>query len=56
MLLLVAIEGLDSAQVAAVLNIRPDAARQRLARARAALAELVGVAATPHPGAKRMTS
>lgn len=55
-LLLVAIEGLDSAQVAAVLNIRPEAARQRLARARAALAELVGVPATPHAGAKRMTS
>ena len=37
-LLLVGVEGLDVAQAAAVLAIRPDAARQRLARARAALA------------------
>src|SRR3569623_1363273 len=53
-LLLVAIEGLDPARVAAVLDLRPDAARQRLARARAALAELI--AAPPQPRAKRMTS
>ena len=33
------VEGLEVAQAAAVLEIRPDAARQRLARARAALAE-----------------
>jgi RNA polymerase sigma-70 factor (ECF subfamily) len=39
MLLLVGVEGLEVAQAAAVLSIRPDAARQRLARARAALAE-----------------
>ena len=39
MLLLVGVEGLDVGQAAAVLSIRPDAARQRLARARAALAE-----------------
>lgn len=38
-LLLVGVEGLDVAQAAAVLAIRPDAARQRLARARAALAD-----------------
>ena len=38
-LLLVGVEGLDVAQAAAVLEIRPDAARQRLARARAALAD-----------------
>jgi RNA polymerase sigma-70 factor (ECF subfamily) len=38
-LLLVGVEGLEVAQAAAVLSIRPDAARQRLARARAALAE-----------------
>jgi RNA polymerase sigma-70 factor (ECF subfamily) len=42
MLLLVGVEGLDVAQAAAVLEIRPDAARQRLARARAALAEALG--------------
>ena len=38
-LLLVGVEGLEVGQAAAVLSIRPDAARQRLARARAALAE-----------------
>ena len=38
-LLLVGVEGLEMDQAAAVLSIRPDAARQRLARARAALAE-----------------
>ena len=38
-LLLVGVEGQDVAQAAQVLSIRPDAARQRLARARAALAE-----------------
>jgi RNA polymerase sigma-70 factor (ECF subfamily) len=41
-LLLVGVEGLDAAQAAAVLAIRPDAARQRLARARAALAAALG--------------
>jgi RNA polymerase sigma factor (sigma-70 family) len=39
---LVGVEGLEIAQAAAVLAIRPDAARQRLARARAALAEALG--------------
>jgi RNA polymerase sigma-70 factor (ECF subfamily) len=38
-LLLVGVEGLEVNQAASVLSIRPDAARQRLARARAALAE-----------------
>jgi RNA polymerase sigma factor (sigma-70 family) len=42
MLLLVGVEGLEIAQAAEVLAIRPDAARQRLARARAALAEALG--------------
>jgi RNA polymerase sigma-70 factor (ECF subfamily) len=47
-LLLVGVEGLEIAQAAEVLEIRPDAARQRLSRARAALAEaLVSDAATP---------
>jgi RNA polymerase sigma-70 factor, ECF subfamily len=41
-LLLVAVEGLEPTQAAAVLGLRPDAARQRLARARAQLAELLG--------------
>src|SRR5262245_58142405 len=44
MLLLVGVEGLEVGQAAAVLSIRPDAARQRLARARAALAEALEVA------------
>jgi len=38
-LLLVGVEGLTTERAAAVLDLRPDAARQRLARARAALAE-----------------
>jgi RNA polymerase sigma-70 factor (ECF subfamily) len=41
-LLLIGVEGLEVAQAAAVLEIKPDAARQRLARARAALAEALG--------------
>ena len=43
-LLLVGVQGLEIAQAAVVLSIRPDAARQRLARARAALAEALGEA------------
>ena len=43
-LLLVGVEGLDVGQAAEVLSIRPDAARQRLARARAALAEALDAA------------
>jgi RNA polymerase sigma-70 factor, ECF subfamily len=50
-LLLVGVEGLDVNQAAAVLAIRPDAARQRLARARAALAAALddAEAAAPAP-------
>ena len=40
--LLVGIEGMQPTEVAEVLNIRADAVRQRLARARAQLAELLG--------------
>jgi len=40
--LLVGIEGMQPAEVADVLGIRADAVRQRLARARAQLAELLG--------------
>ena len=53
-LLLSAVEGLDSAQVAAVLGIREDAARKRLSRARAELAEwLEKRDATKRKGAPR---
>jgi RNA polymerase sigma factor (sigma-70 family) len=38
-LLLVGVEGLEPSQAADVLGIEPDAARQRLARARAQLAD-----------------
>jgi RNA polymerase sigma-70 factor (ECF subfamily) len=50
-LLLVGVEGLDVGQAAEVLAIRPDAARQRLARARGALAEALGPADAEHPTA-----
>jgi RNA polymerase sigma factor (sigma-70 family) len=40
--LLVGVEGLAPAEVAEILGLRPDAVRQRLARARAHLAELLG--------------
>jgi RNA polymerase sigma-70 factor (ECF subfamily) len=40
-LLLVAVEGLSAAQAAEVLGVKPDALRQRLSRARAALASLL---------------
>jgi RNA polymerase sigma-70 factor (ECF subfamily) len=40
--LLVGIEGLQPTEVAEILGVRPDAVRQRLARARAQLAELMG--------------
>jgi len=43
-LLLVGVEGLSTDRAAQVLAIRPDAARQRLARARAALAEALRAA------------
>lgn len=41
-LLLVVVEGLEPAAAAAVLNIRPEALRQRLARARATLHTTLG--------------
>jgi RNA polymerase sigma-70 factor (ECF subfamily) len=40
--LLVGVEGLQPAEVAVILGLRPDAVRQRLSRARAQLAELLG--------------
>ena len=45
LLLLVGVEGLEIARVATILELREDAVRQRLTRARAALAEELG--ATP---------
>lgn len=54
-LLLVAIEGLDTTRAAVVLDIRPDAARQRLARARAALADAVHAQARPPASLARRT-
>ena len=44
-LLLVGVEALSVEQAAAVLELRPDAARQRLARARAALSESLAASA-----------
>lgn len=41
-LLLTAVEGLETAEVAAVLGLREDAVRKRLSRARAELTELLG--------------
>lgn len=40
--LLVGVEGMQPSDVAVILELRPDAVRQRLARARAQLAELLG--------------
>lgn len=40
--LLVGVEGMQPTEVAGVLGLRPDAVRQRLARARAQLSELLG--------------
>ncbi len=40
--LLVGVEGLQPAEVAVILGLRPDAVRQRLARARAELAQALG--------------
>jgi RNA polymerase sigma-70 factor (ECF subfamily) len=45
-LLLVGVEGLALDRAAAVLDLRPDAARQRLARARAALTERLAAGGT----------
>jgi RNA polymerase sigma-70 factor (ECF subfamily) len=55
-LLLVGVEGLDVNQAAAVLAIRPDAARQRLARARAALAEALGEGDVAAPAAPELAA
>ena len=52
-LLLVGVEGLEVAQAAAILSIKPEAARQRLARARAALAAALGETET---NARKATS
>ena len=49
LLLLVGVEGLDVARVATILELREDAVRQRLSRARTALAEALGT--TPCHGA-----
>jgi RNA polymerase sigma factor (sigma-70 family) len=49
-LLLVAVEGLDQEQVAQILGISYVALRQRLARARAALTELLPEGAAPESG------
>ena len=40
--LLVGVEGLAPAEVAQILGLKPDAVRQRLARARSQLAEALG--------------
>ena len=52
-LLLVGIEGLAIERAAAVLGLRPDAARQRLARARAALAALLAAGSIEAPPTHR---
>ena len=52
-LLLVGVEGLDLARAAAVLDLRPDAARQRLSRARAALAKALEHAEQRQPTTRR---
>jgi RNA polymerase sigma-70 factor (ECF subfamily) len=52
-LLLVGVEGLSVERAAAVLSLRPDAARQRLARARAALAARLEADAAGSPPNER---
>jgi RNA polymerase sigma-70 factor (ECF subfamily) len=52
-LLLVGVEGLEPAQAAEVLGIQPEAARQRLARARAQLAERLAKRGRLRPAARR---
>ncbi len=52
-MLLVGVEGLELARAAAVLDLRPDAARQRLSRARAALAQALDGAEQPQPTTRR---
>ena len=55
-LLLVGVEGLAIERAAAVLDLRPDAARQRLARARAALTERLGPAGEATTALSAMTA
>ena len=55
-LLLVGVEGLALERAAAVLELRPDAARQRLARARAALTERLAAGETTVPALPAMTA
>lgn len=43
-LLLAAVDGLDASAIAAILDLRPEAARKRLSRARAELSRLTGIA------------
>ena len=52
-LLLVGVEGLEPSQAAEVLGIEPEAARQRLARARAQLADRLSRRGLPGPAAGR---
>ena len=54
-LLLVVVEGLDHDQAAGILGLSPEALRQRLARARAGLAERLGKTSEPNgPPRSRM--
>ena len=52
-LLLVGVEGLEGKQAADVLGIQPEALRQRLSRARAALAEALEPSGTTSPAGVR---
>jgi RNA polymerase sigma-70 factor (ECF subfamily) len=52
-LLLVGVEGLEGKQAADVLGIQPEALRQRLSRARAALAEALDPSGKTSPAAVR---
>jgi RNA polymerase sigma-70 factor (ECF subfamily) len=54
-LLLVGVAGLEIARAAEVLDLRPDAARQRLARARAALQEALDASEPREASTKRGT-
>jgi RNA polymerase sigma-70 factor (ECF subfamily) len=53
-LLLIGAEELDTAQVAAILALTPEAVRQRVSRARAALAERLGLTAQVVPFRKEV--
>jgi RNA polymerase sigma factor (sigma-70 family) len=54
-LVLVGIEGFDASQAAGILKVRPDALRQRLARARALLAKRLAEAGHPLPSLAEAT-